>query len=142
IQPLLTRVAERSLHLWADVEGAPVVIGGNQVHDRRHVLHERPVLLLGPPDGLFRLLLRRDVVHHALPGSDLAGWASNGHGPVANPEPPSVPVPDPVLALERLPVRSGHRPGLCYQGAILGVGVVAPELRPSQVGGWRIAEDP
>jgi hypothetical protein len=114
LEPLLARVAERHLDLWADVQRLAVVVGCDDVDDGRHVLDERAVARLGGPERLLRALGRRDVVHHAVPADRPAVPVPDGNAAVARPDHLTV-RPDHAVILNELGPRThGLEPRLVH----------------------------
>ena len=99
--PFLGADTDELLHPCVDVDDLETVTGDLlAVHDRRDLLHEGPVAVLGFARSFLRLALRGDVVHDPLPVRGAPGLVADQRRLVAEPADVAGACVHPVLGLE------------------------------------------
>ena len=140
--PLLGRVSEETLHLRGDVgergDGGVPALG---VHDGRETLHERAVLLLGLLETRLGHLLVGDVDHQAAEPRGVPTLVLDDVDEVADPRDGAVGGDEAVLDVVVVAACDGGATERDRGRAVVGVDVVAPELRVGDPVLGPVAED-
>ena len=129
-EPLLRGVAEDPLHLRGDVghrvDGGVPRLG---VHDGREPFHQRAVLLLGLVETELRHLLIGHVDHEAAEPRRVPSFVVHDVDEVADPDRGAVGAEEAVLHVVVVAARDRGAAEGDRGRAVVGVDVVAPELR-------------